>query len=226
MIEKTATELKKRRLSMQRLIWSAGRQGGRGVKRAFDICCSLLLLIVLAPIYLLTALAIYLDDPGPVFFRQKRVGKNGRVFDFYKFRSMVIDAEKLKKSLESQNESSEGVIFKVRADPRITQVGRVIRKYSIDELPQLFNVLRGDMSLVGPRPAIPAEVAQYSLEQRKRLHVVPGITCIWQISGRSDIPFTGQVQLDMKYISTRSIWQDLMILLKTVPAVITGKGAY
>ena len=139
---------------------------------------------------------------------------------------MVVDADKLIEKLQKENESSDGVIFKMKTDPRITKTGRFIRKFSIDELPQIFNVMVGDMSLVGPRPALPSEVEKYTLEQRKRLHVLPGITCIWQVSGRSDIPFTGQVQLDIQYIQSTSIWQDLVILAKTIPAVLSGKGAY
>lgn len=132
----------------------------------------------------------------------------------------------MKAQLMQHNESKDGVLFKMKKDPRITRVGRFIRKFSIDELPQLFNVLIGDMSLVGPRPATPDEVAQYTLEQRKRLHVVPGITCIWQISGRSEIPFEKQVQLDIEYIKSTNVLSDLVILLKTIPAVLSGKGAY
>ena len=126
----------------------------------------------------------------------------------------------------AQNESKDGVIFKMRNDPRITPVGRIMRKYSIDELPQLWNVLRGDMTLVGPRPPVPSEVAQYTLEERKRLSVIPGITCTWQISGRSDIPFHEQVRLDKEYIRTHGVWNDLRILLRTIPAILTGRGAY
>ena len=139
---------------------------------------------------------------------------------------MVLDAEKQKQKLLSKNESSAGVIFKMKSDPRITRVGRIIRKLSIDELPQLFNVLEGTMSLVGPRPPVPAEVSEYSLADRRRLDVVPGITCIWQVSGRSDINFEGQVRLDLQYIQSQSLVTDLLILLKTIPAVLLGKGAY
>ena len=139
---------------------------------------------------------------------------------------MVINADRQKERLATVNESTDGVIFKMRNDPRITRVGRFIRRFSIDELPQIINVLQGDMSLVGPRPALPSEVAQYTLEQRKRLHAIPGITCLWQVNGRSDIPFTGQVRLDLDYIHSTSMKKDLLILLKTIPAVLGGKGAY
>jgi len=208
------------------LLWELTTSLSRISKRCFDFCVTLLLTLCLMPLFVLTALAIYLESPGPVFFKQKRVGKNGRHFDFYKFRSMVINAEKLKDQIISENESDDGVIFKMKKDPRITKVGRFIRKFSIDELPQLFNVLKGDMSLVGPRPPLPREVAEYTLNDRKRLHVIPGITCIWQVSGRSDIPFKEQVELDKQYIKSKSIVKDIIILLKTIPAVLTGKGAY
>ncbi len=214
------------RRSLKMALWRLTVAGAEGVKRFFDIICSLILLIFLLPLFVLTGLIIYLEDPGSIFYKQIRVGKNGSHFDFYKFRSMVVDADRLKTDIKKNNESKDGVIFKMKKDPRVTRIGRIIRKYSIDELPQLINVLRGDMSLVGPRPALPEEVALYTLEQRKRLHVVPGITCIWQVSGRSEIPFSGQVKLDVEYIKSTSFWGDIVILLKTIPAVISGKGAY
>jgi lipopolysaccharide/colanic/teichoic acid biosynthesis glycosyltransferase len=139
---------------------------------------------------------------------------------------MIMNADKIKAQLAEQNESAAGVIFKMKKDPRVTKTGRIIRKFSIDELPQLINVLKGDMSLVGPRPPLPKEVAEYTLEQRKRLHVIPGITCLWQVSGRSDIPFTDQVRLDLQYIQSAGIVNDIRLLLKTIPAVLSGRGAY
>jgi exopolysaccharide biosynthesis WecB/TagA/CpsF family protein len=196
------------------------------LKRLLDISVSLVLLIFLSPLFLVVSALIYREDPGPIFYSQIRVGENGRHFVFFKFRSMVMNADKIKEELMAENESGDGVIFKMKNDPRVTRIGRVIRKFSIDELPQLVNVLKGDMSLVGPRPALPVEVAEYTLDQRKRLHITPGITGIWQISGRSDIPFSGQVQLDMEYIQSSSFFKDIVILLKTIPAVLTGKGAY
>ena len=208
------------------LLWEITLKFSYGLKRIIDVMLSTFGMILLSPVFFVTALLIKLEDPGPVFYTQKRVGLNGRHFDFYKFRSMVMNADKLKDKLLNQNESQAGVIFKMKKDPRITNVGRVIRRFSIDELPQLYNVFKGDMSLVGPRPPIPREVAEYSLEDRKRLHVKPGITCIWQVSGRSDIPFDQQVELDKQYIKSQSLWEDLKILLYTIPAVITGKGAY
>jgi len=195
-------------------------------KRLLDIAVSTLALVALLPIFVVTALSIVVENPGPVFFVQTRVGRNGRHFRFYKFRSMVVNAEKLKTELAARNESKDGVIFKMKKDPRITRTGRVIRKFSIDELPQLINVLKGDMSLVGPRPPVPKEVEQYTLEQRKRLHAIPGITGLWQVSGRSDIPFTDQVRLDLQYIQSAGVINDLRLLLKTIPAVLSGKGAY
>ncbi|MFO7895645.1 MAG: sugar transferase [Candidatus Cloacimonadales bacterium] len=197
------------------------------LKRSMDLIFSLIFLILFSPIFLFTAIAIYLEDPGTIFYSQTRVGKNGREFDFYKFRSMVMNADKLKDQLLQQNESGDGVIFKMKRDPRITKVGRIIRRFSIDELPQLLNVLKGDMSLVGPRPPLPREVAEYSIEDHKRLDVIPGITCIWQVSGRSDIPFEQQVELDKQYIREyNGIWSDISLLLRTVGAVFSGKGAY
>ncbi len=196
------------------------------LKRGFDIVFSLAALILLFPLFAVVAILIKVTSPGPVFFVQTRVGKYGRTFLFYKFRSMYIDAEKRKAELMSQNQSADGVIFKMKNDPRITPIGRFIRKTSIDELPQFLNVLFGDMSLVGPRPPVPAEVSQYTIEDRKRLMVRPGLTCLWQVSGRSDIPFKEQVELDKEYIRSQSLWRDLVILLRTVPAILSGRGAY
>lgn len=196
------------------------------IKRLLDIFLSLAVMIALAPLMLILAIAIKLTSPGPVIFSQIRVGRFGRHFKFYKFRSMYIDAERRKSALLAQNESADGVLFKMKHDPRITGIGHFLRKTSMDELPQLFNVLTGDMSLVGPRPPLPQEVQNYSLEDRKRLNVIPGLTCLWQISGRSDIPFSKQVKLDKEYIRARGFREDLKILFLTIPAILTGKGAY
>lgn len=196
------------------------------VKRGLDVALSGLGLLVLSPFFLLVGAAILLEDGWPVFFTQRRVGLNGRLFPFYKFRSMMVDAERVKDQLIRQNESGDGVIFKMKRDPRITRTGRIIRRLSIDELPQLLNVLRGDLTIVGPRPPVPREVAQYTLEERKRLHVKPGLTCFWQIQGRSEIPFKEQVRLDLQYIHSQGLRQDLLIMIKTVPAVLLGRGAY
>lgn len=207
-------------------VWKATVHGAYALKRAVDIIFSAVALVLLAPFFLLIAIAIRLESKGPAIFSQTRVGRDGRHFRFYKFRSMYVDAEKRKAAILKDNESKDGVIFKMKQDPRITRVGRFIRKFSIDELPQLWNVLRGDMSLVGSRPPLPEEVAQYTLEDRKRLNVIPGLTCLWQIKGRSDIPFKEQVRLDTEYIRTHGIWNDLKILLKTPLAILSGKGAY
>ena len=202
-------------------VWSTYK-----VKRIVDIVASGAGLVVLSPVFLVLALLVRLTSPGPAFFHQVRVGRFGRHFKFHKFRSMYVDAEARKAALLAQNESKDGVIFKMKNDPRITPVGRFLRRTSLDELPQLFNVFIGDMSLVGPRPPLPSEVREYTLEDRKRLNVKPGITCIWQISGRSDIPFAQQVSLDKEYIRSQGFFSDIFILLKTVPAILTGKGAY
>jgi len=196
------------------------------LKRSFDILFSFLALILLTPLYVVVAILIKLTSPGPVFFVQIRVGRYGRHFSFYKFRSMYVDAEKRKAALMARNQSADGVIFKMKDDPRITPIGKIIRRTSIDELPQFLNVLFGEMSLVGPRPPVPSEVKQYSLEDRKRLMVKPGLTCTWQVSGRSDIPFKQQVSLDKEYIRSQSLWKDLLILMRTIPAIMSGKGAY
>ncbi|MCC7300476.1 MAG: sugar transferase [Verrucomicrobia bacterium] len=196
------------------------------IKRLMDVVCSLMAILLLTPLFVVVSVLIVLEDGWPVLYVQQRVGINGRIFNFYKFRSMRRGADRLKEQLMAQNESSGGVIFKMKKDPRITRVGRILRRFSIDEMPQFFNVLSGDLSLVGPRPPLPAEVAQYTLNDRKRLHVKPGLTCLWQIGGRSEIPFEQQVRLDMEYIHSRSVWQDIRIMLKTIPAVLFGRGAY
>ncbi len=194
------------------------------VKRFIDISLSLILLIPLAPLFLLVAILIKLDSKGSVFFVQERVGLNKRKFKLLKFRTMVVNAEKLRKRIESLNEVS-GPVFKIRNDPRTTRLGKWLRRTSIDELPQLINVLKGDMSLVGPRPPIPGEVEQYEWKDRRRLSMKPGITCLWQINGRSAIPFDKWMELDKEYIDNWSLGLDLKILAKTIPAVIRRSGA-
>lgn len=205
--------------------WIWATESAYFIKRTMDIIGSAVLLVILSPVFLITTLAIKSEDRGAVFYSQTRVGKWGRLFRLYKFRSMIPDADKLKDQLLDQNEAG-GVIFKMKDDPRVTRVGRVIRKLSIDELPQLWNVLKGDMSLVGPRPPVPREVAEYTSSDRRRLDAIPGITCIWQVSGRSEIDFQGQVRLDVQYIESQSVLMDIKLLLKTIPAVLFGKGAY
>lgn len=197
------------------------------LKRSIDIILVVPAIILLMPLFLIVALAIKLYDRGPVLFWQKRVGLKGREFSCPKFRSMCINAETIRKELLSTNEhGSEGVTFKMKRDPRITPVGRLIRRTSIDELPQLWSIVCGDMSLVGPRPPIPSEVARYSMRERQRLSVTPGLTCIWQVNGRSEIPFPQQVEMDIEYIKQKSISGDIKLIAKTVPAVIKGRGAY
>jgi lipopolysaccharide/colanic/teichoic acid biosynthesis glycosyltransferase len=210
----------------KRLMWNSVIVGARFTKRALDIAGSLFLMIALSPLLTLIAFLIKATDFGPVLFWQRRVGRWGREFDFPKFRSMVADAEQLKDQLLAQNDHKDSITFKMKCDPRVTWLGRFIRKASIDELPQLWCVLKGDMSLVGPRPPVPREVAKYSLADRRRLDATPGLTCIWQVSGRGDIPFERQVELDVQYIESQSLWLDVKLLLKTVPAVLLGKGAY
>jgi lipopolysaccharide/colanic/teichoic acid biosynthesis glycosyltransferase len=212
-------------ITARRTTWRAEVAFGLWLKRALDLVGALALLVVTTPILLAVAVAIKLEDGGPVFFRQVRVGKDGRHFVIFKFRSMVRNAEALKAQLLAQNEMRDGILFKIRKDPRITRVGRLIRKLSLDELPQVFNVVLGEMSLVGPRPPVPSEVARYEPAHRRRLSARPGITCLWQVSGRNEIDFPGQVRLDVQYIERQSLGLDLAILLRTIPAVISGRGA-
>lgn len=195
------------------------------VKRFMDIVAALLLFILFLPIIPVVAILIKLDSPGPVLFRQKRIGKNGKEFDFYKFRSMIDDAEEVIGTLRPLS-TDNGPIFKLKNDPRVTPVGRFLRRSSLDELPQLINVLKGEMSVVGPRPNLPSEVSHYLSWQKRRLDVTPGITCFWQIAGRSHIGFQEWMRLDLEYIRKRSVMTDLKIMIMTIPAVIARKGAY
>lgn len=194
------------------------------VKRLLDLLGGTLLLLAVSPLFLAIAIAVRLSSPGPVFFRQKRAGLNGRTFEMLKFRSMYVDAEARKKELAKLNEM-DGPVFKIKKDPRITPVGRVLRRFSLDELPQLLNVVRGDMSLVGPRPPVPEEVASYDWWQRRRLSFRPGLTCIWQVSGRNEIGFKDWMEMDLAYIDNWSLALDFVLLLRTIPVVLTGKGA-
>jgi exopolysaccharide biosynthesis polyprenyl glycosylphosphotransferase len=194
-------------------------------KRILDVALVILGLVPLLPLIAVVAIAIKLDSPGPVFYRQQRVGKDGRRFWMLKFRSMCQDADRRLATLRQRNEAI-GPLFKMRMDPRITRVGRILRRLSLDELPQLLNVLKGEMSLVGPRPPIPSEVAEYADWQHGRLRAVPGITGLWQVSGRSEVPFHDMVRLDLHYIRNWSLSLDIEILLRTIPAVLTSRGAY
>ncbi len=211
----------------KRLLWRIQVGTLHAVKRTMDIGVVLPALVLLAPLFLLVALCIRLHDGGPVLYWQQRVGRRGREFAFPKFRSMGVDSDAMRAKVAAMNQhGAQGVTFKMKHDPRITPTGRVIRRFSIDELPQLWCVLTGQMTLVGPRPPMPSEVAQYSLRDRERLSVVPGLTCFWQVNGRSEIPFEQQVEMDLDYIHQRSLWTDLKLLFKTIPAVLFGRGAY
>lgn len=194
-------------------------------KRFLDIALALIGLVLLSPVLLLVALLVRFTSRGEIIFKQTRVGEGGRLFTCYKFRSMRVDADKLKSKLAHLNEAS-GPVFKMKNDPRVTFVGKYIRKLSLDELPQLWNVLRGDMSIVGPRPPVPHEVVCYDDHHLGRLAVKPGLTCLWQISGRSNIAFEHWVEMDLLYIDTMSFWGDVKIILKTIPAVLFCRGAH
>lgn len=195
------------------------------LKRTMDILGSGIGLILLSPIFILVALAIKVEDPkGKIFFAQERCGKNHKIFKMYKFRSMVSNAEELLDELMYENEM-DGPVFKIKEDPRITRIGKFIRKTSVDELPQLYNILMGDMSIVGPRPAIPHEVAEYNDYQKQRLLVKPGLTCIWQVSGRNSIGFDEWVDMDLEYIEKRNLWMDIKLIFKTVGVLFGDENA-
>lgn len=196
------------------------------LKRVFDLLISSILLVMFSPVFLIIAVLIKLTSPGPIFYIQKRVGLKGNQFNFYKFRSMVQNADQLKEQLLSRNEVKDGIIFKIKQDPRITKIGRFLRRYSLDELPQLFNVLKGDMSLVGPRPPTPDEVAQYSHEHMQRLSIRPGVTGLSQVRGRSELTFRKWIRWDIWYVNNWSFSLDWLILWWTIPAVVKGRGAY
>lgn len=195
------------------------------IKRLIDIICSFVGILVLSPLFIIIAIIIKFTSKGPVFFSQKRVGRNGKEFDMYKFRSMVVNAEELKEKLAAQNEMS-GPMFKMKDDPRVTKVGKFIRKTSLDELPQLWNVLKGDMSLVGPRPSLPKEVAQFDEWMYKRLEVKPGLTCYWQVSGRNNIDFEDWMKLDIRYVEEKNLWIDIKLICKTVFVLFGDKNAH
>lgn len=193
-------------------------------KRAFDIVVSAVALVLFAPVVAVIAVAIQVDSPGPIYFRQRRIGKNGREFTLLKFRSMRVGAEDELARLRRHNEM-DGPVFKMRADPRVTSVGRFLRRTSLDELPQFWNVLRGEMSVVGPRPPLQSEVRLYQRWQRRRLSMKPGMTCTWQVSGRNDVDFERWMELDLAYIDGWTLWRDVVILARTIPAVLLGRGA-
>ncbi|WP_195624004.1 sugar transferase [Clostridium tertium] len=194
------------------------------LKRIIDIIGSLIGLILLSPILIIVGILIKFESKGPIVFTQKRVGKDGKEFDMYKLRSMVVNAEEIKEKLKEQNEMS-GPMFKMKDDPRITKVGKFIRKTSIDELPQLVNILKGDMSLVGPRPSLPNEVKEFETWMLKRLNVKPGLTCYWQVMGRNNIDFEDWMKLDVKYVNERSFWLDIKLIFKTVFVLFGDRNA-
>ena len=223
---KIAEKITEQRILTRRTRWHSRPFWHRALKRSVDIVGSLLLFAALLPVMLLTALLIKLTDGGPVLFWQERVGKWGHIFKFPKFRSMVEHADAMQASLVQFNDHGfESITFKMKEDPRLTWIGRYIRQASVDELPQLWCVLIGEMSLVGPRPPLPLEVALYSLNDRRRLDIEPGLTCFWQVKGRSKIPFAQQVELDVDYIENHSLEEDFKLLAKTLPAVVKGDGA-
>lgn len=195
------------------------------IKRGMDILLSTTALVFLAPVFFITALAIKLEDGGPVLFSQSRAGKSMKPFRIYKFRSMCVDADARMSEIMKDNEQT-GHAFKIKDDPRITRVGRVIRKFSIDELPQLINIIKGDMSLVGPRPILTFQMEECSRYEQQRLIVQPGLTCYWQISGRANIAWAEWIEMDLDYIEDMSLWTDLKIIVKTIPAVLDREGAY
>ncbi|MDR1629895.1 MAG: sugar transferase [Oscillospiraceae bacterium] len=195
------------------------------IKLIFDKIFSAAAILLTSPLMLMIAIAIKLDDPGPAIYKQTRVGKDKRTFTMYKFRSMHVNADARLEELKHLNEK-DGPVFKITNDPRVTRVGRFIRKFSLDEFPQFFNILKGEMSIVGPRPPLVKEVEQYTPYQLRRLNVKPGLTCYWQVSGRSDLSFEEWVKMDIQYIEDRSLWVDFKIILKTIPAVLFGNGAY
>ncbi len=204
----------------------ARRLLGPTVRRALDVAIGGSGLLVASPVLAAAAVAIKATSPGPVLYTQMRIGKGGIPFRLRKLRTMYIDADARLESLRAQNESLGGVTFKIKRDPRITSVGRVLRKFSVDEMPQLWNLVNGTMTLFGPRPPVASEVAKYGHRERRRLEVTPGITCLWQVSGRSDLSFDQQVSLDIDYIDRTRPVDEVVILAKTIPAVLTGRGAY
>ena len=217
-----AQEVKKVKLDPSKV---NGRVGYRAIKRGFDVLTSGLALILLSPLFLILIVLIKREDGGPTFYSQERIGKNEKPFKMWKFRSMIVNADKMVEQLEEQNEI-DGAMFKIKDDPRITKIGHTIRKYSLDELPQLWNVLIGDMSLVGPRPPLPSEVEEYTDYDKQRLLVMPGCTGLWQVTKRNEADFDEMVWLDIVYINHSGLWEDLKLIIKTIGVVIHPNGAY
>ena len=217
-----AQEVKKVKLDPSKV---NGRVGYRAIKRGFDVLASGLALILLSPLFLVLIILIKREDGGPAFYSQERIGKNEKPFKMWKFRSMIVNADQMVEQLEEQNEI-DGAMFKIKDDPRVTKIGHVIRKYSLDELPQLWNVLKGDMSLVGPRPPLPMEVEDYTPYDKLRLIVTPGCTGLWQVTKRNEADFDEMVWLDIVYINHSGILEDLKLIIKTIGVVIHPNGAY
>jgi len=212
-------------LGVHERLYKNASTGYNVLKRTLDVFLALVALVLLSPVFFIVALCVKLDSKGPAFFRQQRCCEKGKLFTMHKFRTMKIDAEQIRQQLEIYNEM-DGPVFKILDDPRITRVGRILRKTSLDELPQLFNILKGDMTIVGPRPPLPREVEQYSPYQMQRLLVKPGLTCYWQVMGRNNLDFNTWIELDLKYIREMGLKTDLKIMFKTIPAVIKQEGAY
>ena len=217
-----AQEVKKVKLDSSKV---NGRVGYRAIKRGFDVLASGLALILLSPLFLILIVLIKREDGGPAFYSQERIGKNEKPFKMWKFRSMIVNADKMVEQLEEQNEI-DGAMFKIKDDPRVTKIGHVIRKYSLDELPQLWNVLKGDMSLVGPRPPLPSEVEEYTDYDKQRLLVMPGCTGLWQVTKRNEADFDEMVWLDIVYINHSGLWEDFKLIIKTIGVVVHPNGAY
>ena len=217
-----AQEVKRIKLNLSKV---HGRLGYHVVKRGFDILASGVALVLLSPLFGVLTVKIKKEDGGPAFYSQTRIGKNGKPFKMWKFRSMIVNADKMVEQLEEQNEI-DGAMFKIKDDPRVTKIGHVIRKYSLDELPQLWNVLKGDMSLVGPRPPLPSEVEEYTDYDKQRLLVMPGCTGLWQATRRNEADFDEMVWLDIVYINHSGLWEDFKLIIKTIGVVVHPNGAY
>ena len=217
-----AQEVKRIKLNLSKV---HGRLGYHVVKRGFDILASGVALVLLSPLFGVLTVKIKKEDGGPAFYSQTRIGKNGKPFKMWKFRSMIVNADKMVEQLEEQNEI-DGAMFKIKDDPRVTKIGHVIRKYSLDELPQLWNVLKGDMSLVGPRPPLPSEVEEYTDYDKQRLLVMPGCTGLWQVTKRNEAEFDEMVWLDIVYINHSGLWEDFKLIIKTIGVVVHPNGAY
>lgn len=214
-------------VNFNRVRWLISSKTSQVIQRTIDLMTCIPAAILLLPLFIILGILIKLQDGGPVLYWQRRVGLGGKIFEFPKFRSMRMNSEAILQQIQAQNQhGSDGITFKMKRDPRVTPIGRFIRRFSLDELPQIWCVIKGDMALVGPRPPLPKEAARYTMRHRYRLSVKPGLTCFWQINGRSEIPFEQQVEMDIDYIRQQSVMTDLTVIAKTLPAVVKGKGAY